>query len=118
MLSSLYFTTLFTIFQIAILDAELNGLLARYRALGTALSPLYAPHEETQEGLPLIAEDVLRDAYVSIREFAENFDVEGAECALNYLDGFRIPKGEQERVEQLRSAIHGFDWERVNDILS
>ncbi|MBQ9566357.1 MAG: response regulator, partial [Synergistaceae bacterium] len=102
----------------AALDAELNGLLARYRALGAALSPLYAPRVEAHGDLPPIAEDVLREAYDSIREFAENFDMEGAECALNYLDGFRIPEGERERVGQLRGAIRGFDWGRVNEILS
>ena len=38
--------------------------------------------------------------------------------ALEYLDGFRIPEGEQERVQQLRSAIEGFDRSRINEILS
>ena len=102
----------------AALDAELDGLLARYRTLGAALSPLYAPQGEAQGDLPLISDDKLREAYGAIREFAENFDAEGAESALSYLEGFRIPEGEQERVEQLHGAVRGFDWGRVNEILS
>ena len=100
------------------LDAELAGLLERYRALGAALSPLYAPAKETQGELPLISENELSEAYQSIREFAENMDADSAEYALSYLDGFRIPEGEQERVEQLRNAVRGFDWGRVNKLLS
>ena len=56
--------------------------------------------------------------YESIREFAENLDEESAEYALTYLDGFRIPESERERVEQIRAAIRGFDWARVKEILS
>ena len=100
------------------LDADLDGLLERYRALGAALSPLYAPAKETQGELPLISENELSEAYQSIREFAENMDADSAEYALSYLDGFRIPEGEQERVEQLRGAIRDFDWDRVSEILS
>ena len=100
------------------LDAELDGLLERYRALGAALSPLYAPAKETQGELPLISENELSEAYQSIREFAENMDADSAEYALSYLDGFRIPEGEQERVERLRDAVRNFDWDRVNEILS
>ncbi|MCR4818508.1 MAG: response regulator [Fretibacterium sp.] len=102
----------------AALDAELGGLLARYRALGAALSPLYAPERESQGDLPLISDDGLAEAYESIREFSENLDAESAEYALNYLDGFRIPEGERDRVEKLRAAIRDFDWGRVREILS
>ena len=102
----------------ATLDAELDGLLERYRALGAALSPLYAQEKGTQGDLPLISDKELSEAYQSIREFAENLDEESAEYALTYLDGFRIPESELERVEQLRAAIRGFDWARVKEILS
>ena len=102
----------------AALDAELGGLLERYRALGAALSPLCAPAKETNEELPLISDDELREAYDSIRDFAANFDSDSLVCALEYLDDFRIPDGEKERVEQLRRAISGFNWSRVNEILS
>ena len=102
----------------AALDAELAGLLERYRALGAALSPLYASAKATNEELPLISDDELRETYDSIRDFAANFDSDSMAYALEYLDGFRIPEGEQERVQQLRSAIEGFDRSRINEILS
>ena len=102
----------------AALDAELPGLLERYRALGAALSPLYAPEKKSDEELPLISDDELQETYDSIRDFAANFDSDSMAYALEFLDGFRIPEGEKERVEQLRRAIDGFNWSRINEILS
>ncbi|MCR4818467.1 MAG: response regulator [Fretibacterium sp.] len=103
----------------AALDAELSGLLERYRALGAALSPLYTQEKKAdEEDLPLISDDELRETYDSIRDFAANFDSDSMAYALEYLDGFRIPEGEKERVEQLRHAIENFNRSRINEILS
>ena len=103
----------------AVLDADLAGLLERYRALGAALSPLYAPAKNAQDEaeLPPVPEDELRKAYNSVRECAENLDVDGALSALDCLKGFRLPESEKQRVEQLRSAVDEFDWDSVNEIL-
>ena len=103
----------------AVIDAELAGLLERYRALGEALSPLYAPAENAQDGkeLPLISENELREAYNSIRECALSFDAEGVIYALDYLDGFRLPESDAQRAGQLRTAVNDFDWDRINEIL-
>ena len=104
----------------AVLDADLAGLLERYRALGAALSPLYAPKENSQDEkeLPLISDDELREAYNSIRECASSFDTEGVLYALDYLNGFCLHESEKQKAEQLRSAVNDFDWDRVNEILA
>nr|MCR5347366.1 Hpt domain-containing protein [Fretibacterium sp.] len=102
----------------AALDAELEGLLERCRALGAALSPLYASEKNLHSGedLPLISEDELRDAYESIREFAKNLDSDSVIYALEYLDGFRLPESDRERVKQLRRAAGTFDWDSLNTL--
>lgn len=101
------------------LDAELAGLLERYRALGASLSPLYASAKNAEEEseLPTISENELREAYDSIRECSMSLDVEGALYVLDYLNGFRLPESDKQRVEQLRSAVNDFDWDRVNENL-
>ena len=114
--------------NVSALDAELSGLLERYRALGAALSPLYAPAKNPQKGnendrtiindLPIISENELREAYNSIRECALSLDTEGAVYALDYLEGFRLSESDMNRVEQLRRAVDDFDWDRVNEILA
>ncbi len=98
------------------LEAELVGLLARFRALGDRLSPLFAPEREADE-LPTIPEEKLREAYETIREFAANLDSDGAAYVLNYLDGFRIPDDERERCEKMRRAVANFDWDQIDEIL-
>ena len=102
----------------ALLDSELDGLLKRYRALGSELSPLNATKRETQSELPQISDAELREAYASIRDAAATLDTDSAEYAINYLDGFNIPESERERVEKLRQAINDFDWDYVEKILS
>ena len=104
----------------AVLDAELAGLIERYRALGKALSPLYAPAKNAQDEneLPLISEDELHEAYISIRECALILDSEGANYALEYLSGFRLPESEKQRAEQLRNAVNDFDWDCIKEILA
>ena len=104
----------------AVLDAELAGLLERYRALGAALSPLYAPTKNAKDDneLPLISENELREAYSSIRECAMSLDAEGALYALDYLSGFSLSESEKQRAGQLRDAVNDFDWDSVNEILA
>ncbi len=102
------------------LDAELPALLERFRALGAALAPLGAGEEAPENAgaaLPLISDDELREAYDGLRELAANLDSDNAKYVLNYLAGFRIPDCERERVEKLRAAIEGFDWDRIDEIL-
>jgi len=101
------------------LEAELGGLLARFRALGTALAPLCetdAPRDDS--GLPPLPEGKLREAYDSLREFAANMDSDGAAYVLDYLAGFRIPEGERERVRRARQAVENYDWDKIEGILS
>ena len=102
------------------LSTELGELLRRFRALGTALAPLCASDEARAEdaSLPLISEDALREAYDSLRELAVSMDSDSAAYVLGYLDGFRVPESERERVERLRKAIRNFDWDRIDEILS
>lgn len=102
------------------LDAELDGLLARYRALGTALSPLCSSAAETRDdrALPLIPDDALRSVYSDILKAAASFDADRAEYALSRLDGFRIPESEHNRVGQLRRAVSDLDLDRISEFLN
>ena len=103
----------------AAVGAELGDLLARFRALGAALSPLCAPAAaEEDESLPLISDAELREAYDGIREFAASMDSDGAAYVLDYLKGFRLPAEEQPRADALRQAVANYDWDQIDGILS
>ena len=96
--------------------AGIEDLLADFRKLGSALSPLNAV-EESGEKLPELPDGKLYEAYDAIREFAVNMDSDGAAFIFNYLDGFSIPEGERERVSSLKHAAADFDWESIETIL-
>ncbi len=98
--------------------AEIDGLLARIRALCAALAPLCGSDgAEEDESLPMISDDELREAYEELRGFAANLDAQSAAYVFDFLAGFRLPRGERERMKKVRRAIDGFDWEQVNELL-
>ncbi len=99
------------------LDAELDGLLARYRALGKALAPLIKTEAENGEELSDISEKQLRETYGMIRRLAEDFEFDRAAEMIGTLDGFRLPEGERERRERLKQAAETFDWDQIGEIL-
>ncbi len=98
--------------------AELGGLLGRIRALCTALAPLCGTGEAAEdESLPPISDDELSEAYEELRGFAASLDAQSAKYVFDFLAGYRLPPGERERVEKVRRAVEGFDWEQVNELL-
>ena len=101
----------------ATLGAELDDLLARFRALAQSLAPLHAT-EQVSEDMPDATDEQLREAYDTLREFAANLDTDGAVFVLDRLDGFRLPEAERARCSALRRAVEGFAWEQIDDILN
>ena len=99
------------------LFGQLDGLLIRFRTLGEALAPLRAEDAAEDAPRPTIPDELLREAYRTLRECAEAFDTEGAEAMLRRLEGFRMPEEERARVESLRRVIGDFDWDKIEGLL-
>jgi len=102
------------------LGAGLPDLLARIRAICAALAPLRGGGETAEDdgSLPLISDNELREAYDCLREFAANMDADSPAGVFECLALFRLPKEDRERLEKVKSAIAGFDWEQVNELLN
>ena len=99
------------------LDAELGGLIARYRALGRRLAPLTEPEAERDGELPAISDEQLQTAYGMIRSLLADFEYDRAASMIGSLYGFRLPEDERERCDKLRSAAENFDWDRIEELL-
>ena len=99
------------------LSDELPGLVARFRALGEQLSPLYASPEAADTGKPEIPPEQLQEAYAAISELSESLDYDSIAYVIASLDEWRIPEQEKERVANLRDAAENFDWERVGALV-
>ncbi len=99
--------------------AELSGLLERIRKVCDGLKPL-CEEEELQvdeSELPELAEDELREAYINLKDVAETMDAKTASYVFSFLLGYRLPNGERERVEKMKKAVDGFDWDKVIELV-
>ncbi|MBR5088549.1 MAG: response regulator [Ruminiclostridium sp.] len=97
------------------LDAGTGGLVERYRVLGNALSGLFRK-EDDDDDKPLIPDDMLQKTYAAIREFSDNFDIDGAALAIESISKYRLPDSEKERFERIKAAADEFDWDAVAEI--
>lgn len=96
-----------------ILDAHLDELLSRCRALGQQLAPLLQ-----SDGLPLIMDDELQEAYSLIRDYLAASDYESALQIAEYLGGYSYPEKEKQRCESLKRAALEFDYDAMSKAVS
>ena len=99
------------------LEQNMDELLADYRALGEALSPLIQNDSSDDSQLPEIPPDKLEEAYAAIRELAEVFDYDSVLFIMDSLAGQKPPEAERERFERLRTAVAKPDWDMIKDVL-
>lgn len=100
-----------------LLDEELGSLLARYRALGEQLSPLFDKATPEERELTPITDKLLRDTYDMIRKLTEDFEYDRAASMIDFLAGCRLSPEERERVDKLKHAAENFDWDQIGDIV-
>jgi HPt (histidine-containing phosphotransfer) domain-containing protein len=97
------------------INANIDELLTRYRALGDALSPLNG--SGPGEGLPLISEDELSEIYTGISEFMSFADYDSAVMLIDNLKSYSFPENEKERCEALIKAADEIQYEMIPEIL-
>lgn len=94
------------------LNARVDELLDRCRALGGKLSPLLKGDD-----LPLISDDELNEAYTLIREFLSVQDFESTMQVIEGLSGYSFPESEKQRCEALKKAAQDFDYDAMTKIM-
>ncbi len=97
------------------LEANMDDLIAQYRALGEALSPLVSDGED--EDLPEMPAEQLEEAYAAIRELAEVFDYDSVLFIMDSLEGYKAPEAEKERFAELKKAVAKPDWDMIKNVL-
>jgi len=81
------------------------------------LAPLCPPKQRAEEKAP-IDEEMLREAYDTLKEFVASFDYDNAMFVLESLEDYRLPEDEEKRYQSIRSAIEKLDWEKARQILA
>ncbi len=97
-------------------EKDMDELIANYRALGNALSPLVDTGDD--EDLPEMPAEKLEEAYAAIRELAQVFDYDSVTYIMDELSGMRPPAEEKERFERLKEAVSKPDWDMINSVLN
>ncbi|WP_178139445.1 hybrid sensor histidine kinase/response regulator [Selenomonas ruminantium] len=100
-----------------VLQADLDGFLARCRALGDKISLLLAEPQPVRASRPLIAVDELREAYRQIQTALEDGDLQRVDEVTGSLGDYQIPKEEQARVAAICEAVAQFDYDKLPDII-
>ena len=103
--------------EIGIIKVETPALLSVYHSFAEKLAPLCPPKQRAEEKVP-IDEEMLREAYDTLKEFVASFDYDSAMFVLESLEDYRLPEDEEKRYQSIRSAIEKLDWEKARQILA
>ncbi len=93
-----------------VLEQGLSGLLERTMHLAEELSPLLTEEEESADDKPEISEAELRETFLQIREYAENYDNTGIEDLMEMLSEYRIEGEWKEKFRIVRQALEDYDY--------
>ena len=69
------------------------------------------------EDRPAIAEDMLKDAYEGLSEFAGNMDYGLAKMVLDSVQEYKLPPDDEYRFERLRDMLSQLDWDGIKEII-
>ncbi|SEA63483.1 Signal transduction histidine kinase [Pseudobutyrivibrio sp. ACV-2] len=101
------------------LESQIEQLLADYRTLAGALSPLKETKDDYDDNsLPLISEQDMKAAYASLAECCESFDYDSLAIIIESFEKYSFPENEKSRVKALKKAIDNFDYDLIPQILT
>ena len=105
--------------NIELIKANTKELLKDFRELGRKLAELFSEEndESSAEELSDISDDMLKDAYNTLSQFAAMMDYEDAVFVLNELKQYRVSDEEKDRLERIHEAVERLDWDAVNACL-
>ena len=98
-------------------ESNIDALLNDYKNLADKLAGPDKP-ENSEDGLPLITEEKLNEAYMAILEFSEQLDYDSIEYIIDSFSAYRLPETEKKRVDELKKAIQIYDCDAIPDIIS
>nr|MBQ6740611.1 response regulator [Synergistaceae bacterium] len=92
-------------------------LLASYRKFLDVFSPLYAEEEAARNSAQEISPDELNEAYETIKQFIESFDIDAIDGFISEIRKYRIPKSEAAKFAKVEECVRNVDWSGLEDAL-
>ncbi|MCR4655446.1 MAG: response regulator [Lachnospiraceae bacterium] len=87
-------------------------LLKQYRSYYERLSVIF----EEKKDNPPIDEGMLKEAYRSINEFANNMDYGLTEMVLQDISGYSLPASDEERINAIKKKLTDLDWDGIIEL--
>jgi hypothetical protein len=84
-----------------------------YRAIIDRLTPAMGSGEDLSD----IPEDVLKDAYAGLMEFAEVMDYELAKMVTDSVKEYRLPPEDEELFDKIDDHLAKMDWDGIKEII-
>ncbi len=96
-----------------------EALLTHYRSYEKVLAGLFGEDSEdaAEEELPEISAAELKDAYETMKDFANLYDYDNMLFILDSLKGYRLPAEDREKLRNIRTWAENFQWEEIAGIL-
>ncbi len=101
--------------NLADIEEMTPGLLELYRSYNTKLSPLVQDDNDSDK--PVIAVDLLENAFASMKEFIEASYFDSADDILKMLEDYRMPEGYADKYQQIRRMMATVDRDGLLNIL-
>ncbi len=99
--------------NLSVIEEDTPALLALFRSYTDSLAPV----AEQGDDLPEAPEAMIKDAYLSLSDFAEAMDYETTKMVLDEMKGYRLPAEDKERFDSLRTRLSQLDWDGIKFIL-
>ena len=100
--------------DIEFIEANNDRLLNDIVSLTQKLSRLRHEDNEDKEPIP---DDVLKNAYVSLREMISQMDYDAVEMILGDLEEYSLPDTDKERFAELTKKLKAFDWDGMETLI-
>ena len=63
-----------------------------------------------------MSDEMLKDAYNTLLEFAASMDYENAVFVLGELKNYKVSETDQKRLNEINAAVERLDWDAVTEI--
>ena len=106
--------------DLALIKKKTGDMLEDYRSYKKKLRPIFEKTDDIeteQGGKPEISVDMMKDAYSSIRDFADQMDYSLVDMVLKSLEDYSLPEADAKRVEKIQALLMQLDWDGIKDVL-
>ncbi len=96
------------------IDENQTKLVDTYESLKEKFSPLKKAEEENKEP---ITDDMLKDAYLSLRETISAMDYDACELIMTGLSAYALPDKDEKQMNEINKKFKALDWETLETLI-